>query len=118
MSDGAEKPAIQIKPERRSLYRRFLFSSFNRRGVKDQHSLLVHNERLKVRASFWNSLGIASMIAAGLVPTVPVAVATANVDWWLKLLFSMTALIFGLGFRGVAAWILGGLKEQPEWDEE
>ena len=78
-------------------------------GLKD----LIHNERVKITASFVNLLGVSAIgggviaqSAAVLSGATPIGFSQAG---WVVGLVIWTGL--GLYFCAVARWLLGGLRE-------
>jgi hypothetical protein len=72
-------------------------------------SNLVHNERLKYMATFFNNLGLAFLIAGGLGANVKMDIYTANITAWKLLVLGVFACILCVGFAQLA--LLSNLRE-------
>ena len=72
-------------------------------------SKLVHNERLKYIATFFNNLGLAFLIAGALGSTAKVPMFDMDIETWKFAALGIFACIFCVGFAQVA--ILRHLKE-------
>lgn len=61
-------------------------------------SKLVHNERLKLRATALNGLAVASIVAGFITPLAALS-------------FGLSAPIYGVSFAAIAAiaWLAGGI---------
>ena len=74
---------------------------------------LVHNETVKLRASFLNSCGVASFVGGALIPwIVPIGGSSAPLDSWA--LYGLSAgggIGFGFLFHALALAQLRRLRE-------
>jgi hypothetical protein len=72
-------------------------------------SNLVFNERLKLRATFANNLGIAMLIALVIVPLVA---TDHGLPFWQELLLIIFGFVLALSCHMLGASVLRGLKEE------
>jgi hypothetical protein len=70
-------------------------------------SKIVHNEKLKLRATFLNNLGIAAFIACFLTPGF-FAFAETRIE---RIMMATLGLILCLAFHAFASSRLDGLRE-------
>lgn len=70
-------------------------------------SNLIHNERVKYAATFFNSLGVVSFATGVILPTLSL---DPYVRAWAPLLF-VAGIFLGLAFMFSATYMLGSLKE-------
>lgn len=73
----------------------------------------VHNERLKVSATFLNGIAIAILAIGGLSPAVQaVRTVALPAEEWTRTILIAVVCLFTAGIRHFAARaMLGGLKE-------
>ena len=70
-------------------------------------SNLVHNERTKLTATFFNSIGITAFIGGGVIPLFSVdPTVRGNLELYLTVGAGIGVFAFFIGFM-----LLGGLKE-------
>ena len=70
-------------------------------------SNLVHNERMKLRAAFFNAMGVAIFITCIVVPAIGATKAT----YWLVVKWALFGGVSGFLFHLFAIWWLGKLRE-------
>ena len=75
-------------------------------------SNLVHNERLKMMANFWNNLGVASITTGWIVPLYNATITNKNM-WFepTSVIAVVTGFGLGLMFWFYAQFTLTRLKE-------
>jgi hypothetical protein len=72
-------------------------------------SRLVHNERIKYLATFFNNLGLAFLIAGGLNATLNKQIWDFDFNVWDSIGLGIFGCVFCVGFAQVA--VLRHLKE-------
>jgi hypothetical protein len=73
---------------------------------EDKMSNLVHNERVKYAATFFNNLGVAAFATGAIIPMF----GDPTLHIW-RLIFLIVGIGFGIFLMLCAFWLLGHLKE-------
>jgi hypothetical protein len=73
-------------------------------------SNLIHNERLKYAATFFNNLGVAAFAAGAIVPLFSLDPRLREYSW-LTPAFGFGGIFLGSFLMFSAFWLLGHLKE-------
>ncbi|WP_143749683.1 hypothetical protein [Mesorhizobium sp. WSM3879] len=73
-------------------------------------SKLVHNERVKLQATFFNSLGVISLSTGAIVPTISLSLAGKPLEFWTFLPF-IAGAVTSVFCVIAASHIIGTLKE-------
>jgi hypothetical protein len=73
---------------------------------EDYMANLVHNERVKYAATFFNNIGIASIAVGAILPIL----RNPEGDWW-QIILSIGCAVFGFVCSSGALNMLGLLKD-------
>ena len=73
-------------------------------------SNLVHNERVKLRATFLNNLAVGALLGAIVIPAA-VKITTHEMGYWQAVVYVMGGVVLSWGLGVVARWTLRDLKE-------
>ncbi|MEI8714773.1 hypothetical protein [Mesorhizobium sp. ISC11] len=74
-------------------------------------SNLIHNEQVKLSATFFNSLGVVCFATGVIIPTITVIFSPTK-PVFLTYLYAMSfAFLLAAISHGAARWIMGLLKE-------
>ncbi len=74
---------------------------------------LVHNERTKLRATLFNTIGIAMIVVGGLTPVAGAIYGDNASVFWARY-FAIVAFAWiggGIALHLVGIWLLGRLRE-------
>jgi hypothetical protein len=73
---------------------------------------LVHNERVKLTATFLNTLASASVVAGGITSVIALlyGFGATNLSGWLVALFTAMWILVGAGLHMCARFLLGRMK--------
>jgi hypothetical protein len=74
-------------------------------------SNLVHNERMKLMATFFNNIAVASLVTGFVVPLINLVTAPGSIPRSIYEISVSAGIALSMLFVGCARGILGNLKE-------